>query len=651
MIHTSDWHLGRAFHQVGLLGAQAAYLDHLVEVCRSERVDAVLVSGDVYDRALPAPDTVALLSESVERIIDTGAQVVLSSGNHDSAIRLGFASGLLERAGLHIRTSLGSIGRSVLVDGVAVHPLPYLEPSLAADPLGATERTHAAVLRAAMERVRAERAAAPGRPTVVMAHAFVSGGTGSDSERDISAGGVAAVPPEVFDGRRLRRPRPPPRPPADHRHGRLLGLAGCDVLQRGDAPQGVLARRHRTGRAALPRARPGARRARPRRPARRPRLPSHRPHPHRRRVRLVPGDPHRPGPSGRGHGPGSGPFPVRPGAALRPGGRARAGPVVCRPGHRTRRRRRLLRLPRPRPGRTGGHRRGAGPARRGPRGVPGRPCRPRRRGRRPRRPEEPWRAPREAAPAGGHRLRALPGPGGGRLRRPHRHGPLPHPRADRRREDLAPRRRVLRPLCRPPRRPQQARPPVRPRGPRRRPRRRARAHGGRSAVPDPAQPRVRPPEEARERHRPGPGLGRARGARRRHLARSQHPPRRGRRRRQGRPRHGPRPVRQGGPPAPGRVRGLPPRLGRGAARRARAALRHRPVRRRRGVVGRAATASPAPPSRTPRAPSPPISPVSATSSPTSRRPRRRTGPRCPRRRSPTGSPRRRPLSRRPSPWR
>ena len=200
MIHTSDWHLGRAFHQVGLHGAQSAYLDSLVDVVRSESVDAVLVSGDVYDRALPAPDTVGLLSDAVERIIDAGAAVVLSSGNHDSAIRLGFASRLLERSGLHIRTSLDDIGRPVVIKGVAVHPLPYLEPSLTAGHLGATERTHAGVLRAAMGRVRASLAQGGHERSVVMAHAFVTGGATSESERDISVGGVAAVPPEVFGG-------------------------------------------------------------------------------------------------------------------------------------------------------------------------------------------------------------------------------------------------------------------------------------------------------------------------------------------------------------------------------------------------------------------------------------------------------------------
>jgi exonuclease SbcD len=200
LIHTSDWHLGRSFHRVGLLDAQAAYLDHLVEVVRSERVDAVLVSGDVYDRAMPAPETVALLSEAVTRLIDAGAQVVLSSGNHDSAIRLGFASELLERAGLHIRTRVDGIGSPVLVGDTAVYPLPYLEPVTAADPLGAAERTHAGVLRAAMERVRADLAARPARPSVVMAHAFVTGGATSESERDISVGGVSAVHPDVFAG-------------------------------------------------------------------------------------------------------------------------------------------------------------------------------------------------------------------------------------------------------------------------------------------------------------------------------------------------------------------------------------------------------------------------------------------------------------------
>ena len=198
-LHTSDWHLGRSFHQVGLLGAQASFLDHLVDTVRAEGIDAVLVSGDVYDRALPSPDTVDLLSQAVTRLIDAGSAVVLSSGNHDSAIRLGFASDLLARSGLHIRTAAQSIGVPVMVGDVAVYPVPYLEPAVAAEPLRTAERSHAGVLRAAMARVDADRALRGGR-SIVMAHAFVTGGATSDSERDISVGGVSAVHPRVFAG-------------------------------------------------------------------------------------------------------------------------------------------------------------------------------------------------------------------------------------------------------------------------------------------------------------------------------------------------------------------------------------------------------------------------------------------------------------------
>lgn len=198
LIHTSDWHLGRSFHGASLVGAQAAYLDHLVEVVRCERVDAVLVSGDVYDRALPGPTSVELLDETLVRLRDAGAEVVLSAGNHDSAVRLGFGSRVLEHGGVHIRASTASIGSPVLLDGAAIYPLPYLEPALAAPELGSVA-THAGVLRAAMRRVHADL---QGRdmPGVVMAHAFVVGATTCDSERDITVGGASAVPASTFRG-------------------------------------------------------------------------------------------------------------------------------------------------------------------------------------------------------------------------------------------------------------------------------------------------------------------------------------------------------------------------------------------------------------------------------------------------------------------
>ncbi|RKS77898.1 exonuclease SbcD [Motilibacter peucedani] len=204
ILHTSDWHLGRSFHREGMLGAQAAFVDFLVEVVVRERVDVVLVAGDVYDRALPAVDAVALFDDALSRLVAAGARVVLLSGNHDSASRLGFGSRLLDAAGVHLRTDPRAVGTPVLLQDdhgpVALYPLPYLEPDAAGPLLACDERGHAAVLGAAMRLVRADLSRRRGTRSVVAAHAFVSGGLPSDSERDISVGGIGAVTASVFDG-------------------------------------------------------------------------------------------------------------------------------------------------------------------------------------------------------------------------------------------------------------------------------------------------------------------------------------------------------------------------------------------------------------------------------------------------------------------
>ncbi|MES9525642.1 exonuclease SbcCD subunit D [Streptomyces capoamus] len=205
LLHTSDWHLGRAFHRVNLLGAQAGFIGHLVDTVREREVDAVVVSGDVYDRAVPPLAAVELFDDALHRLADLGVPTVMISGNHDSARRLGVGAGLIGRAGVHLRTEPSAAGTPVVLrdahGDVAFYGLPYLEPALVKDEFGVDKAGHEAVLGAAMDRVRADLAArAPGTRSVVLAHAFVTGGQASDSERDITVGGVAAVPAGVFDG-------------------------------------------------------------------------------------------------------------------------------------------------------------------------------------------------------------------------------------------------------------------------------------------------------------------------------------------------------------------------------------------------------------------------------------------------------------------
>ena len=208
ILHTSDWHLGRTLHKVDLHEHQAVFLDWLVDLVEAEQVDVVVIPGDVYDRAVPAVSSVTLLDRALARLADTGATVVLTSGNHDSPERLGFGRSLM-RGGIHLLTDVPGIEHPVTVEDehgeVLFFGLPYLEPDRARTELVAAgeeplARSHEAVTRAALDRVRERAADHPGARTVVLAHTFVSGGEASDSERDLTVGGVDSVPAGVLGG-------------------------------------------------------------------------------------------------------------------------------------------------------------------------------------------------------------------------------------------------------------------------------------------------------------------------------------------------------------------------------------------------------------------------------------------------------------------
>ena len=92
-LHTADWHLGRLFHQVHLTEDQAFVLRQVIDIVRDARVDAVVVAGDVYDRAVPPPDAVKLLDDTLsELLLGLKVPTFLAAGNHDSPERLSFGA-------------------------------------------------------------------------------------------------------------------------------------------------------------------------------------------------------------------------------------------------------------------------------------------------------------------------------------------------------------------------------------------------------------------------------------------------------------------------------------------------------------------------------------------------------------------------------
>src|SRR3712207_2648263 len=101
ILHTSDWHVGRTFHGRDLLREQESVLGGLADTVADERVDVVVVAGDLFDRAVPNAEAVATCSRVLKRILRAGAKVVITPGNHDSAARLDFVGAFSEAGGLH----------------------------------------------------------------------------------------------------------------------------------------------------------------------------------------------------------------------------------------------------------------------------------------------------------------------------------------------------------------------------------------------------------------------------------------------------------------------------------------------------------------------------------------------------------------------
>ena len=217
ILHTSDWHLGRSFGPVSLAGEQERFCDALADIAADQRIELVVIAGDIYDRAIAPTHSIELFRDTVRRLRSAGVVIAAISGNHDGADRVSPYDDLLDASGVYIRGGYEGIGRVIrheFADGpLDLALLPFLDPQAAPDLFGATpagesgeggdalerrrRRTHQSVLAAAMATTRAGLAAPR---SLAVAHAFVTGGSVSDSERQLQVGGTGEVPADIFDG-------------------------------------------------------------------------------------------------------------------------------------------------------------------------------------------------------------------------------------------------------------------------------------------------------------------------------------------------------------------------------------------------------------------------------------------------------------------
>ena len=203
-IHTADWHLGRLFHGLHLTDDQAFVLEQLIDLVRDSKPDAVVIAGDIYDRAVPPPEAVDLLDHVFSRlVIDLQVPVILIAGNHDSPGRLNFASRLLAGRKLYVAGNLSDPCNPLILQDshgpVHFYSVPFAEPAMVRACLKCDEIVdQQTAMEAILNRIRAVHVT--GERRILIAHAFVAGGDGCESERPLSIGGAGTIDAACFNG-------------------------------------------------------------------------------------------------------------------------------------------------------------------------------------------------------------------------------------------------------------------------------------------------------------------------------------------------------------------------------------------------------------------------------------------------------------------
>jgi exonuclease SbcD len=200
-IHTADLHIGKIVCEHSMLDEQRHILARILEAVDSEKPDAVLIAGDVYDKPVPSAEAVAVLDDFLVELAARKVRTFVLSGNHDSAERIAFGGRLMEKSGVHVSQVYdGKFVPVTLSDSegeVDVWMLPFVRPvNVRACLAGDDERDAVKDYTSAVKAALAQMHFTPGRRNVLLAHQFVTGAERSESEENV--GGLDNVDATVF---------------------------------------------------------------------------------------------------------------------------------------------------------------------------------------------------------------------------------------------------------------------------------------------------------------------------------------------------------------------------------------------------------------------------------------------------------------------
>ena len=201
ILHTSDLHIGKRANEYALLEEQEFVLKQIIDIAQSEKPDAIILAGDIYDKSIPSAEAVSLFDDFLVNLAKLGKDIFIISGNHDSAERIAFASRIMEASKIHLSPVFnGKIVPIILNDGeteLAVYMLPFIKPAIVQH--FADEGTEIKTYDEAMRYVISQMGIDKSRRNILVTHQFITNAERTESE-DVMVGGLDNIDASAFDG-------------------------------------------------------------------------------------------------------------------------------------------------------------------------------------------------------------------------------------------------------------------------------------------------------------------------------------------------------------------------------------------------------------------------------------------------------------------